>query len=347
MIKEGLAEIEAETPKVVSKRMGIFYNPVMRLNRTLSILLVKSYFDREIRAADPLAGTGIRAIRLIRETGKISSIDVNDHSEKAVELIRENLKHNNIRANIHNKDANIFLLESRGFDYIDVDPFGTPNPFLDSAVKRIARKGVLAVTATDTAALTGTYANACKRKYWARPLRNYLMHEIGIRILARKIQLIGVQYEKALTPVLSYSKDHYYRIFLRCEKGKGKCDEIIKQHNFFQKAGPLWTGMLNSKKLIEKMLRHSDAESTKLLEVLRDESEIEQVGFYSLDRLSKGKTPRIKEVVKRLKENSINAARTHFAEEGIKCEMPEKRFIDILNKKAENSEILKNKKRSY
>ena len=46
------------------------------------------------------------------------------------------------------------------------------------------------------------------------------MHETGIRILIRKIQLIGAQYNKALTPIFSYSKEHYFRVFLKCEKGK-------------------------------------------------------------------------------------------------------------------------------
>ena len=43
------------------------------------------------------------------------------------------------------------ILHSKGFDYIDLDPFGSPNIFLDSAVKRLGRNGILAVTATDTA----------------------------------------------------------------------------------------------------------------------------------------------------------------------------------------------------
>jgi len=258
MITEGLAKIEAESPKVVSKQMGVFYNPVMKLNRSMSVYLINAYFDKPARIADPMAGTGIRAIRLLKEADeKIESINVNDHSEKAVEIIKKNLELNKIKdkTTVNNKDASIFLLESSGFDYIDIDPFGTPNPFLDASIKRLSRNGILAVTATDTAALTGTYENACKRKYWAKPLRNYLMHEIGLRILIRKIQLVGCQYEKALTPLLSYSKDHYYRIFFKCEKGKAKCDEIIKQHKFFQeKYGPIWAGQLKDSKLIQKML---------------------------------------------------------------------------------------------
>lgn len=314
MIQEGQAEIEAESPKVVSKQMEVFYNPVMKLNRSMSVYLLNAYFDKPARIADPMAGTGIRAIRLLKEADeKIESIDINDYSEKSVELIKKNLESNKIKSKftIHNKDANLFLLESTGFDYIDVDPFGTPNPFLDAAIKRISRDGILAVTATDTAALTGTYENACKRKYWAKPLRNYLMHEIGIRILIRKIQLIGAQYEKALIPVLSYSKDHYYRIFFKCEKGKEKCDEIIKQHKFFQeKYGPIWTGKLEDSALIQKMLNYADSETAKLLEILRDE--IDVVGFQEIHN------EKIEDVIKRLKSEGKEASRTHFAGNGLK-----------------------------
>ena len=197
---------------------------------------------------------------------------------------------------IHNKEANMFMQESNGFDYIDVDPFGTPNPFLDNAVRRISRNGILAITATDTSALAGTYPKACKRKYFALPLRNHLMHELGLRILIRKIQLIGGQYDKALIPVFSYSKDHYYRIFLRCEKGKSKVDEMLNKHKYFLYcnkcmnffvdrynnhdcdkcnkdkskkkkikdsnkqmvyAGPLWTGKLFDTKLVKKMKKEN------------------------------------------------------------------------------------------
>lgn len=331
MITEGSANIDTETPKVVSKKMEVFYNPVMELNRTISVLVINNYFKDTINAADPLAGTGIRAIRLLKETDKIKNIDINDHSEKAIELIKKNLKNNSIKTGfiIHNKDANIFLLESGGYQYIEIDPFGTPNPFLDAAINRLSRNGILAVTATDTAALAGTYQNACKRKYWAVPKRNYLMHEIGLRILIRKIQLIGVQFEKALTPILSYSKDHYYRVFLKCEKGKERCDKIQKQHDFFHDAGPLWTGKLNDTELIKKMLQHQEI---KLLQTLKEESKIVQVGFYSLNNLKMANIPKIVDVIQKMRLKNIKASRTHFSPEGIKAECDEETFLKIVKK---------------
>ena len=60
-------------------------------------------------------------------------------------------------------------IKVKDIDYIDIDPFGSPNPFLDSAIAN--KKYVyLAITSTDTSGLAGSYKNACLRKYWALPL---------------------------------------------------------------------------------------------------------------------------------------------------------------------------------
>ena len=233
MIEEGSVKLDLELPKKVSKSLPVFYNPVMKLNRDVSIEIVNNYFDTPPRVALPLSGSGIRGMRFLKECN-VKEVYFNDYMDGFENKIKNNLNFNDIKSGfiISNKDANIFLLDSKGFDYIDVDPFGTPNPFLDSAVQRIARNGVLAVTATDTSALAGTYPSVCFRNYDARPLRNWLKHFVGLRILIRKVQVVGAQYEKALYPVLSYSKDHYYRIFFRCVKSKEKATEIVKNHSY-------------------------------------------------------------------------------------------------------------------
>jgi len=215
MITESSATIQSFEGKI-SKQLPVFYNPVMKTNRDVSIILLNALNKKEMQIADPLAGSGIRSIRFVKELNKniIKSIAINDYSKESVKNIKENFKLNKINQKtssiqFHNDDANLFLLNSKGFDYIDIDPFGTPNPFLDAAVKRIARDGILSVTATDTAPLAGTYPSTCRRKYWAIPLRNEIKHEVGLRILIRKVQLIGAQFDKALIPLCSYSKDHY------------------------------------------------------------------------------------------------------------------------------------------
>lgn len=347
-IKEGRAEIFIPSEKKISKKLEVFYNPLMKLNRDISILLLNTIPDKKMQMADPLAGTGIRGIRFLLELekGKIENLSFNDY--KNTNRIRENLTQNRIKKSksliISENDANIFMLESKGFDYIDIDPFGSPNPFLDSAIVRLARKGILAVTATDTAALAGSSPSACIRKYWAKPLRNEMMHEIGIRILIRKVQLIGMQHEKALLPIFSYAKDHYYRIFFRCEKGKQKADSISDLHKYmlynpktlerkvsrlnfwegvrgFEYAGPLWAGRLWDKNLAEKMYeRYFEEDSTKqLLLVIKEEAKIDSVGFYDLQKLSNTlglPIPKIDEQVSEI------AVRTHFLGWGIRAEEP-------------------------
>jgi len=354
-ITESSTTILASTG-TISKQLEIFYNPVMKFNRDISILLLNA-LNREMQIADPLAGSGIRSIRFIKELNKgiITSIAINDSSTNAVRAIKKNVKLNKIKNKnivISNKDANEFLLSSKGFDYIDIDPFGSPNTFLDAAVKRLARDGILAVTATDTAPLAGTYPNACKRKYWAIPLRNHLMHEVGIRILIRKVQLIGTQYNKAFIPVFSCSKDHYYRIFFQSEKSKEECNDIIKKHKQLiycpkctahgttkqcahkqlQTAGPLWTGQLHDKKVISEMLKQAkDKEVERFLETI--EQEMEMLGFYDLHILAKKtKTQPMKttEMIEKLERNGLKATPTHFSPYGIKTNATMKQMKNIL-----------------
>jgi len=343
-VKEGKAEVYVPVEAKVSKELPVFYNPVMEFNRTVSVLVLNALNKKDMRIALPLAGTGVRAARFKAELNKgmIKELYVNDGSEEAVKIIKKNLK-----AKISKQEANKFLLENQGFVYIDIDPFGTPNPFLDAAVKRISRNGVLAVTATDTACLCGTYPTACKRKYYSKPIRCEQMHEIGLRILIRKVQLIASQYEKALTPIFSYSKDHYFRIFFKADSGKKKTDDIIKQHghvSFDRKTGelstdnydgeiggPLWLGKLYDPKLAKKI-----AKDNKFLETIALESKINTIGFYHIHSICKKNKikdlPRHEKIIQAIRKKGFKAERTHFSDIGIKSNIGFKEMIKILRK---------------
>src|SRR5262249_54415153 len=156
------------------------------------------------------------------------------------------------------------LLENKMFDYVDIDPFGSPVPFLDAAVRSLKTEGILAVTATDTAALCGTSVKACRRKYWSEPLRTAIMKEVAVRILIRRVQLIAASYETCFEPVLSYAHEHYMRVFLRRTKGgSGRVDDMLKKHSSTSwsrelqavshkseagtEFGPLWVGPIQNK----------------------------------------------------------------------------------------------------
>lgn len=340
IIEEGKAILKISGIKKISKKLPVFYNPVMKLNRDISVLLLNSVTKKDMQIALPLSGSGVRGIRFLLELkkNKIKSLHMNDHKNDFYSIIKENLSLNEIPKKeivITNEDANMFLLKSSGFDYIDIDPFGTPNPFLENSIVRIARKGILAVTATDTSALSGTYENACRRKYWATPIRNELKHEAGIRILIRKTQLVGAQHDKALTPIFSYSRDHYFRVFFWCEKGKTKVDKVLKQHGMLGKAGPLWLGALWNRKLVRKMLKNSDAELKKFLSVIKEESEINIPGFYDIHRIcekQKIPVPKYEKIMDAVKKKGCKVSRTHFSGLGIRSDIGEKELVEIIKK---------------
>jgi len=351
MINEGKAELALDEPEKITKHNEIFYNPVMQLNRDFSILVLNALGRKGLRVADPLAGSGVRAVRFALELdeGVIGSLKVNDIRTTSVDKIKEHMKLNSVSFDVFNTDANKFMVEERPFDYIDVDPFGPPSDFLQMAVKSVINEGIIAVTATDTSALSGTYPRACKRKYWAKPLRNELMHEIGLRILIRKVQMVGAQFNVALTPIYSYSTDHYMRSFFTARKGKKRSDEIIKQHEFLLHcpkclyrrlsslnvmkcpecssdmdfAGPIWVGKLWDRDLAMKIQALSAGMSSathKLACLIAEESEVKSPFFYDIHRFWKvvgfEKQRRITEIMRLLPDSK----RTHFSKYGIKTE---------------------------
>ena len=343
-VTEGTATITASDEEKISKDLDVFYNPAMQTNRDLSLILLQALDKKALLIADPLAGSGIRTIRFLKElpAEMIKEIYANDIKQSFPATIEENMtlsklgKEAQEKTIIQHNEANLFLLQSKSFDYIDIDPFGSPNPFLDAASRRIKRGGILAVTATDTAPLCGTYPKACKRKYWAKPRRDYLMHEYGLRILIRKCQLIAAQYDKALTPIFSYSKDHYFRIFFSAAQGKSKVDEILVQHTTIDGYGPLWTGQLFDHSLTKKM--HAIAAKTypaqeKFLELVAEEASMPRVGFHDIHMITKTlkvSPPKHETILAALKEKKIKAVRTHITPTGIKAECDDNTIKNII-----------------
>lgn len=366
IIEENSIKVFGEKKEVVDRKMPVFFNPVMKLNRDISVLVLSAISgqrsehslqnaepstqitgkQRCFRIADPLAGSGIRSLRFKKELDDslTKEIYVNDLKKDYESYFEKNLELNGFSKDsfvVSNLDANVFLDGSKGFDYIDIDPFGSPNPFLDSAIRALRSEGILAVTATDTSALCGSYPAACKRKYWATPLRNFLMHEFGLRILIRKVQMVGVQYEKALVPVFSYSRDHYMRVFFVNKKSKKYCDDLLKKHSFFvnndELFGPVWTGELWNDSLVKEMdlkKKSLDKESLKFFELIKEESKIKEFGFFDIHSLAKnrlkGNLPKFEDLMAKLEKKGFSVSRTHFSLTGLKTDAPPDVVEDLL-----------------
>lgn len=336
------------------KNAEAFYNPDAIVSRDIGIAVISSLGRKNLRMADVLGGTGARTVRLLKEAPKntIKEIFINDINPKAVSLIKKNIKTNKLsKVKVSNSEATLFLMSLNMVDYIDIDPFGSPVPFLDTAMRRLANNGILAIAATDTAALTGASFAACVRKYNSRPLHGEMMHEIGMRILIKKAQEIAAQHEKALTPIYCHSTKHYMRAYFKCEAGAEKAKDTLHEHGFIhfcprclnrfvskfnepkpccniltEVAGPLWLGSLWDEKLAKQVNKFcANYPQTKdITSLIAKESVIDSFTF-SLPKISSvlGKnSPKQKDLFENLKKKGYNVSLSHFGRECVRTDAP-------------------------
>ncbi len=337
LIEEGNVRlfVDSAYSKITSKTLSVFYNPVMAHNRHVSLEVIKHFFKDKslIRIGLPFSGSGIRGLRILKDDALSNRVEVyfNDISENAFINIKKNLELNNVSGRVSCMDANMFLLNSKGFDYIDIDPFGSPNHFISSAMQRLSRNGILAVTATDTAALTGTYPKTTKWKYWSSVFLTPEKHEIALRILIRKVQLLGMQFEREAVPLLSYYKDHYYRMFFVVKKNKTLASKLLNKHTyyvpyFFNKIlGPLYSGLLQNK----AFLKNFDDDFIKSVY-----GELDVLGFIDVHQLMRlvKKDFKTSVLIKALINNGFDASRTHFSYKGLKTTASFNDVVKIIKK---------------
>ncbi|GJM87869.1 hypothetical protein PR202_ga03866 [Eleusine coracana subsp. coracana] len=119
--------------------------------------------------AQALAASGLRAIRYALEVDGIGEVVAIDNSEVAIEACKKNIYHNSslVSSKVvpHLADARVYMLNHpKEFDVVDLDPYGSPAAFLDSAVQCVADGGILMCSATDMAVLAGGNAEVCFSK---------------------------------------------------------------------------------------------------------------------------------------------------------------------------------------
>jgi len=326
---------------------GAFYNPKMKLNRDICVAMASVLGLGEY--IDALSASGIRGMRVARESG-VRKVTLNDVSPAAVALIQKNLARNDLNCEATCRNANA-LMHERHFQAVDLDPFGSPSPFLAAASR--SALSYLFITATDTAPLCGAHLKSGVRKYLATPLRTDYHREMGARVLLGLAARELARLDKGMQPLLTHVTDHYVRVYLRVKKGAKAADECLSSMGYLEHclncgcfamreeqrlegtchhckdkttlAGPLWLGKIHEKDIIRSALQRFDKESRagRLLEICTAE---EDVPFYYdhhsiCERLNI--TPgRIDDVVQLLRESGHRASRTHFCGLGIKTDAP-------------------------
>jgi len=96
-----------------------------------------------------------------------------------------------------------------------LDPYGTAAPFLDSAVQAVSDGGLLCVTCTDMAVLSGNFPEKCFSLYGTVGLKAKFLHEASLRTLLHSIDSAANRHKKYIVPWVSLSVDFYIRVFVR------------------------------------------------------------------------------------------------------------------------------------
>lgn len=265
-----------------------FLNPAMAPARTRSVMLLADAIEhnwlvpegKTIRVLDALCATGVRPRRWRKEipSQERMRITANDLDKDALAWAKQSHQANPIGDNLEwlpepsrfakqqegvvedgihwvQGDANKLMIQAP-FQWIDLDPFGSPVGFLDAAIQAISRVGVLEVTATDTAALCGSAKTSAARRYGAVGITDSYMHDDATRILLGTIARIAAMHDKSMHPILSLFDGHHVRVTVLLKRSKEEASNWSENigyrirsapYHFATQAegefsGPMWTG---------------------------------------------------------------------------------------------------------
>ena len=350
-----------------SADMPVFYNPTMRVDRDLLVAVVKFYAQDGWMFLDGLAASGIRALRVGKESGKNLELHACDINPLAVENAQHNASLNGIKLHLHHRDLNSLIPELKPH-FIDIDTFGTPVPFLDVAVQYVRTNGIIAITSTDTSPLVGTHPRTCMRRYWARSHRVPQKHEVALRILLGYVARTAAKYDRGIVPLLSFRGKHFYRVYFMVRNGVKAAEDTMKLLGYLDPndmslypwksfpfalssslIGPLWTGELEDQEFVEFLLESYtplevskgliSEDTLRLIKYLRGEN----ISFlyYELSwecKKLKVSPPPMSLLRRAILSRGYKFGRTHFSLTGIKTDMPPEEFRDLLLNLATNRE---------
>ena len=369
VIHEGLAKIIAPNPELYKRPNGklepawmpVFYNPEAVVSRDFTVLFLKSVFrDKDFFFVDALAGTGVRGIRIGLEVGGYGIL--NDVDARAAYYIRKNIELNRLgeRLEAYNSEANTLLnnlaLSGAYVDYVDIDPYGSPSPFLDSAFKPMGKEAFLGVTATDIASLSCTHPHKAASRYWNKCVKVDFEKEYAIRLLVANTVLRASALEIELHPVISIAHKHYVRVFFRAHRGAGGAYRVVSRcigylwycsdtlerglaEDPFEVSdlrcssgsrplllGPTWICNVQDPDATKHLLKNIDKtpwlveETVRIVKLLSQEADIEQP-YYRLDKLCSAigiNMPKLSSLLEVLKSKGIKCSRTHMDSRGIR-----------------------------
>ena len=354
----------------------------MSINRDIAILFAGSHFPstKLLHVCDPMTGSGVRTARYLLETPNVAHVIAADKESDAVELARETIRLNGLegRANVVVNDAHSLLSDhaENRFDIIDLDPFGSPAPFFECALRATAAEGVIAATATDMGPLSGARPTACLRKYGVSAVRTEFEKEIAVRALASCLTTTASRLELGIDIAFSHTTDHYARVYAVLKKGRKAANQSLAKLGYItycpsclsrndtksislvqntcatcsaptKIGGPFWLGPLWDRQTVESMIRRTPtltssrlSDVQKILSIIQEEMDSPRF-YYTTDAIASAytiKPPSVALLIGLLRNEGYAATRTHFNPAGFRTSAPLPTVVASIRKITEKSQ---------
>jgi tRNA (guanine26-N2/guanine27-N2)-dimethyltransferase len=283
------------------------------------------------------SATGVRGLRLLRESGAFRAFTFSEANPEASRVLRENVARL-AGATAVEADARV-VPTGAPFDYVDLDPYGTPAPFVPTALSSVRLGGVVAVTATDMMVLAGAQPTACWVRYGARPVRGRLGPEGGLRILLAYLAREAEILDRSIRPMLAYARDHYVRAYVEVNARGDSAAPVdlidpeswsgpwVGDHGPY---GPLWLGPLFDAPFVARLQVPEGAarsrEVERFLSRLKEEVTVDRPFYFESNvlaaRLELPSPPSLASLQQGLRSLGFRAARTHARPEGFRTDAP-------------------------
>ncbi len=328
IIREGAVQIEtiSSFEKGPGKISPGFYNRSMEVSRDLSVALLRSL--KPGTALDSMAGTGIRGMRIAKETSW--KVVLNDIDSRNVEIQRKNASLNSLDIETIRGDY-FAAVSSRKWDYIDVDPYGTPSGLVDAAIMNLKNNGIIGVTMTDTANLEGKSTAKGLRIYGSMSMNGTFAREISTRIFLKYVMERGASLGRAGEPLLVLREGHFIRVFVRFKKGNKVADESIKKFKLFdvegKTVGPLYSGKMYNLALLKEMESFPFAENSRRI---FSNFENEDLMFLFYENSNGKREIKKHKILDVLHDQGYKAGGTNFNEKGVKSDAGREDYLRIL-----------------
>ena len=321
----------------------------MAVDRDLAVAVVRALraLGSELRTGwEMTAATGVRGVRLVREAGPFDCFTLTETHPEAFAVLRENSRAlAGLRPLLH--DAREVPPEPSEFDYVDLDPYGTPVPFVPAAFSSVRTGGLLAVTATDMMVLAGAQPAVCRERYGAAPVRGRLGTEGGLRILLAYLAREARALHRRIVPRLGYVGEHHVRAYVSVPAADASADPIAPIDPAEWPGppvggrgplGPLWLGPLFDPVLVRALTVPPAAERkrelTALLDRFREESLVDVPFYFEANTLARSlhlpRPPPLASLLPALRARGFRAARTHVRPGGFRTNAPRARVEEIV-----------------